>query len=148
MQQHPAFSPQHRQQHQNRPLLNRPGLFRGTDRIVPLSAKGMSFTDISQGTLPAFWLGVGETKGFPQFHHRLIEGPGLIAGNHLPGDSGKRLLSGRAKHIGIDGQQTRQHPHDIAVHRRDGKTKGDGRHRSGGILSDAGQGQQLLVGRR
>ena len=122
-------------------------LFRPQGQLS-LDAQPLCLTDFLERAAVAEGLAVGETYRCPQIHESLIIFTGPLVGHGLL-HPGLELLF----HLGIQNilgnvGHTGRHAQYVSVHSGHRLSKGDGGHRAGGVLPDAGQLHKLLTGIR
>ena len=126
-------------------VFHSPRLFCGSERQHSRVSAVKALAEMLNRAVVTARCAVRQTDGCTKLHQRLVEVAGTV-GRHECGEPFARLLFEFCvrdrREIVI---QPRRHTQNIAVHRRNGQSERDRRHRACRVLADAGQSKQPVV---
>ena len=126
-------------------VFHSPRLFCGSERQHSRVSAVKALAEMLNRAVVTARCAVRQTDGCTKLHQRLVEVAGAV-GRHECGEPFARLLfefcvRDRCEIV----IQPRRHTQNIAVHRRNGQSERDRRHRACRVLADAGQSKQPVV---
>ena len=130
-------------------VFHSPRLFRRAERQHSRVPAVKALAEMLNRAVVTARCAVRQTDRCTEFHQRLVEIAGTV-GRHERGEPLARLFFELCvrdrREIVI---QPRRHTQNIAVHRRNGQSERDRRHRACRVLADTGQGKQpVVIGRQ